>query len=119
MPRRPPDYALRLVAMPWIASGVLLLRIAGLGSPGGFAHELERDPVSTVLAGALGVVAFVLAALLAIAPARRLQEVSFSCAVMTGIGGCVLALDGHESALLVIGLAALTAAASAVSRRFS
>jgi hypothetical protein len=103
----------------WMLSAALLLRIAGIGALDGFIHGLQRRPLEAALAGSIGLVAVVLAALLMFAPSRRVHAVSVAWGVTAGIGGCVLFLNHHESAMLVIVLAVLTTTVSALTWRSS
>lgn len=120
MVRRAPNRAARLAAAAlWVVSAALLLRIAGFGALGGFTHEFQRRPLEAAVSGSIGLVGIVLAALLVVAPSRRTQTVSLASSVTAAIGGCLLLLDGHESAVLVIVFAVLTIAVSAVTWRSS
>jgi hypothetical protein len=107
----------RAIAIVWVAEAVLFMRIGGIVSRGGIAHDLQRDPPQTLAALSVGLASTAMAAWLLAAPGPRPLLASSLVGIAAALIGCLLRIGGHESALLASALAVVIAASSHLARR--
>ncbi len=120
MERREADrIASVVIAVAWIATGALLLRIAAAKVLAGVAYAFLVYPLEATAGGLVGVAALVLAAWLLVGANRTRFAVSTVVGTLVVVDCMALLLAGHESAALAIVVVAVATGLSALAWRSS